>query len=144
MGILEENIMNADFIELTQFNTLPISVRRSSVDGYARRDGMGITRVLLNGISLDVKETYDEITEKMDDTIYTKKTEYTEILKSGWETEWIETYFGDRIRVSRIIEYKDDPGVGMVECILDNGRAVAVKTTAADLDAKLGRLAVYK
>jgi len=71
--------MNEEFIELTQYNTLPLCIRKSSIDGYYRRDGLGITRVLIAGNSIDVKETYDEITEKLNDTIYTGKTEYREI-----------------------------------------------------------------
>jgi hypothetical protein len=73
--------MNDEFIELTQFNTLPICLRKSAIDGYYRRDGLGITRVLVAGNSIDVKETYDEITALMTDTIYSKKTRFEEIKK---------------------------------------------------------------
>jgi hypothetical protein len=71
--------MNEEFIELTQYNTLPLCLRKSAIDGYYRRDGLGITRVLVAGNSIDVKETYEEITEKLNDTIYSVKTEYREI-----------------------------------------------------------------
>ena len=74
--------MNEEFIELTQYNTLPICLRKSAIDGYYRRDGLGITRVSLAGNSIDVKETYDEITEKLNDNIYSGKTKYEEIKKN--------------------------------------------------------------
>lgn len=58
----------------------------------------------------------------------------------SWESDWIETYMGARIRISRIIEYKFDNGVGMCECLLDNGNVVAVTASAQEIDDKAGRL----
>jgi len=58
----------------------------------------------------------------------------------SWESDWIETYMGVRIRISRIIEYKFDSGVNMCECLLDNGNVVAVSASAQEIDDKAGRL----